>query len=178
MFRISEKMYKVIFPAWGIFAIIGAITQATFIPSDGYKTFSYIFIWIFAIWLAVASTPHMEAYAKKNNLIGKNLPSEIRIFLSILVFAHINGLIFFQSIPLVTKHISTSKYSTFYKIRAKEHRPQRAILACDQYLKLDESFYYGKLCVTKTFFDKKKGYDSVSVTGDRNIIGFYINEYY
>ncbi len=185
MFKISEKTYKLLWFIYTPAIIIGQFSHITFVPSHGYTLFSYLFIWIFAIWLAIVSTPHMQAYTKKKNLLGKNIPSGIMAFLAIILFAHLNALFFFQTVPLITQHISTSDRTTRHAINNKDTRDARAFLACDQYLKLKNSLYYGKLCVTKEFFDSKKEFDrlnhhwdEVNVSGQKNIIGFYINEYH
>lgn len=184
MFKISVKAYKVIFPIWTSCVLIGLLSHDTFIPSDGYKTFSYLAMWGLAIWLAIVSAPHMQAHAKRNNLFFKNVPPETRILISTIGIAYVNGFLFFQFIPLITKPLATSEHTAVYQMKSKEFRPQRAFLACDQYLKLNDSFYFGKLCVTKRFFNQKKSYDmiahsrdTVRVSGYKNTIGFYVDLY-
>ena len=127
----------------------------------------------------------MQAHAKKNNLLGKNLPFEARIVISAIGIAYVNGFLFFQFVPLIAKPLATSEYAAVYQIKSKEYRPQRAFLSCDQYFELDGSLYFGKLCVTKTFFDQKKAYDMIShtrdtvkVSGQKNMIGFYVDAYH
>lgn len=113
------------------------------------------------------------------------MSSEIVSLLAIVVFAHLNALFFFKTVPLITQYIDTSDHTTGYAIKNKDTRRTRAFLACDQYLQLEDSFYYGKLCVTKEFFDSKRDFgrlnhhwDKVKVSGQKNVLGFYINEYH
>jgi hypothetical protein len=155
LFKISKKTYKLVWIVYPPAIIIGALSQTTFIPSHGYALFSYVFIWLFSIWLAVVSAPHMQAYMKKKNHFGKNISNEIVSLLAIVVFAHLNALFFFKTVPLITQYVNTYDHTVRYAIKKKGTKPARAFLACDQYLQLEDSFYYGKLCVTKEFFDTK-----------------------
>lgn len=173
MFKISEKTYKLIWLIYMPSIIIGALSETTFIPSYGYTLFSHVFIWILAIWLAIVSAPHMQAYFKKN------ISNGIFSLLAIAVFAHLNALFFFQTVPLITQYIDTSDLTTRYAIKSKGTKRERAFLACNQYFQLEDSFYYGKLCVTKEFFDRPNHHwDEVKVSGQKNVLGFYINEYH
>lgn len=185
MFKILNKTYKLVWIIYPLAIIIGVLSQATFIPSHGYALFSYVFIWIFAIWLVVVSVPHRQAYMEQINHFGKTISKEIVLLLAIPVFAHLNTLLFFNTVPLITQYIDTSDHTAQYTIKNKGTRPARAFLACDQYLQLEDSFYYGKLCVTKEFFDSKRAFnrlnhywDDVEVSGQKNVFGFYIHEYH
>ena len=185
MFKISEKTYKFIWLIYTPLIIIGALSQATFIPSHGYTIFSYVFIWILAIWLAVVSAPHMQTYLKRKINLKKNISNGIFSLLVMAIFAHLNALFFFQTVPLITQHIDTSDLTMRYAIKSKDTKRARAFLACNQYLQIEDSFYYGKLCVTKEFFDSKKNFDrlnhhwnEVKVSGQKNVFGFYIHDYH
>lgn len=178
MFKISKKTYKLFYAIYIPIVMLGMFSQNTFIPSQGYKTFSYLFIWILAIWMIIVSIPYMEEKAKKQSL-GKYIPTELLALMTIVVFAHFNALLFFKSVPLLTKHFSTSERIINYPVLRKGTRNNRAILACDQFLKIDNSSYYGKLCIPKRIYDVLPNrINSIKVSEKRNIFGSYIDSHY
>jgi len=183
MFKISKKLYKLFYSIYFPVVILGMFSQNTFVPSQGYKTFSYLFVWILAIWITIVSIPYMREKAKKQ-FLGKYIPTELLSLMAVIVFAHFNALLLFKSVPLLTKYIATSERIINYPIKYKGVRDTRAFLACDQFLQLEDSGYYGKLCVTKKFYDTKRNFDminhkwdSVKVFERKNMIGNYIEKY-
>ena len=178
MFKISKNAYILFYAIYIPIVMLGAFSHNTFIPSQGYKIFSYILIWILAIWITIVSIPYMKERAKKQ-FLGKYIPTELLSLMAVVVFAHFNALLFFKSVPLVTKHFITSEKIVNYPIVSKGTRNNRAILACDQFLKLDSSFYYGKLCISKRIYDALPNrLGSIKVSEKRNIFGSYIDSHY
>lgn len=180
MFKISKKAYKFFYSIYIPAVMLGMLSQNTFIPSQGYKTFSSVLIWILAIWITIVSIPYMymKERAKKQFLV-KSIPTELLLLIAVIVFAHFNALLFFKSVPLLTKHFITSERIINYSIIRKGTRDNRAILACDQFLKLDSSSYYGKLCIPKKIYDVLPNrLHSIKVSEKRNIFGSYIDSHY
>jgi len=168
MFKISKKAYKLFYSIYVPIVMLGMFS----------KTFSYLFIWILAIWMTIVSMPYMKEKAKKQ-FLGKHIPTELLSLMAVIVFAHFNALLLFKSVPLLTKHFNTSERTIKYPIISKGVRDNRAILACDQFLKLNSSSYYGKLCVPKRIFDALPNkLHSIKVSERRNIIGSYIESHY
>ena len=183
MLKISKKTYKLFYRIYFPIVMLGMFSQDTFVPTQGYKTFSYLFIWILSIWITIISTPYMKEKAKKN-FLTKIIPIELLSLMAVVVFAHFNALFFFKSVPLLTKYIATSERTINYPVKYKGVRDKRAFLACDQFIQLENSNYYGKLCVTKKFYDTKRNFDmlkhkwdTVKVFERKNIIGNYIEQY-
>jgi hypothetical protein len=184
MFEISKKKYQIFVFIYFSSNMIGVFSHNTFIPTEGYRIFSYLFIWIFAIWITIISIPNVKENLKKD-FLGKYVSIEIFSLMSVVVYAHFNALLLFQFVPLITKYIHTSERIMNYPVNDKVTRHKRAFLACDQYIQLDHSFYYGHLCVTKQYYDSKRDHDifnnewdSVKVIEKRNILGNYIVSYY
>lgn len=178
MLKISKNVYKLFYAIYIPIVMLGMFSQNTFIPSQGYKTFSYLFIWILAILITIVSIPYMKEKAKKQ-FVGKYIPTELLSLMAVVVFAHFNALLFFKSVPLLTKHFITSERVINYPIIRKGTRDNRAILACDQFLKLDSSSYYGKLCIPKRIYDVLPNrLNSIKVSEKRNIFGSYIDSHY
>ena len=175
MFNISSKLYKSIWWSYAFLIFYGGIFHVDFIPSAGYLTLSKWLIWLFAIWFAIVSSPHMNAYARKKNRM--EIPFIFNVIIFTCVFAYVNALIIFETVPTLTAHLPTSSKEIYTTVRNKKIKPTRAFLACAQSFTVKDSMFYGKLCVTKEFFYKKEIGDSISISSEVNLFGSYLISY-
>ena len=63
--KISKKVYILFHSIYATIIMLGMFSHNAFVPTQGYKTFSYLFIWILSILIITVSFPFIKEKVKK-----------------------------------------------------------------------------------------------------------------